>query len=145
MILKMTIGRGVRGVVNYISTPHKTDKPSTAPLFTNMAGRTARELAREVAALRKSKPGLGKAAAHLMLSQDPNDRPLTDGEWERALQLALQGHGAQDAPYAAYLHVDREHQHLHVFFCESDATEPSCRTVKAIERMKRRRVESRQF
>jgi hypothetical protein len=145
MILKMTIGRSARGLLDYTSSAHKTDKPNTAPVFTNMAGRNARELSREVAALRKSKPKLGKAAAHLMLSQDPTDRPLTNREWDRALQIALEGHGAQDVPYAAYLHTDRDHQHLHVFFCESDTTEPSCRTAKAIEKTKRLRVESRQF
>lgn len=116
MILKMVLGRGARGVLDYISTAHKTDKPNTAPLFTNMVGQNARLLAKEIAALRRSKPNLGKAAAHLILSQDPSDRKLTNQEWARALQLALQGHDAQDAPFAAYLHTDREHQHLHCFF-----------------------------
>jgi hypothetical protein len=145
MILKIIVGRGARGVLNYISSAHKTDKPNTAPLFTNMVGKTARELSNEVAALRRSKPKLGKAAAHLILSQDPGDRKLTDKEWARALQLALQGHDAQDAPFAAYLHTDREHQHLHCFFCESGMTEPSCRTAKVTAKTRRLRGALKQF
>jgi hypothetical protein len=145
MILKIVIGRGARGVLDYISTPHKTDTPNTSPMFTNMAGKNARELAREVAALRKSKPRLGKAAAHLMLSQDPGDRKLTHREWERALQLALQGHGAQDAPFAAYLHTDKEHQHLHCFFSGFGTMGQLCRTAKVIEKTKRLRGELRRF
>lgn len=145
MILKMILGRGARGVLDYISTAHKTDKPNTMPLFTNMVGKTACELTREVAALRRSKPKLGKAAAHLILSQDPGDRKLSNAEWSRALQLALQGHGAQDAPFAAYLHTDREHQHLHCFFFGSDTTGQSCRTATATEKTKRPRAASRRF
>lgn len=136
----MIIGRGARGVLNYISTAHKTDRPNTRPNFTNMAGSTARELSKEVAALRKSKPKLGKAAAHLILSHDPSDRPLTEREWSRALQLALQAHGATDAPFAAYLHTDRDHQHLHCFFYASGPTAASCRTAKTTKKMKLRRA-----
>lgn len=145
MILKMIVGRGARGVLNYISTAHKTDRPNTRPNFTNMAGATVRELSKEVSALRKSKPKLGKAAAHLILSQDPSDRQLTEREWARALQLALEAHGATDAPFAAYLHTDKEHQHLHCFFYESDTTDLSCRTAKTTKKTKLLRAGLKQF
>ena len=41
---------------------------------------------------------------------------LSKDEWKRALDLALAEHGAGDALYAAYLHADTDHQHLHVFY-----------------------------
>lgn len=145
MILKIVMGRGARSLLDYISTAHKTDKSCTTPMFTNMAGQNSRELAREVAALRRSKPGLGKVAAHLMLSHDPNDRKLTNKEWERALQLALQGHGAENAPHAAYLHIDKEHQHLHAFFCESDTMDQPCLITKTTTGMPLQHVELKRY
>ena len=65
--------------------------------------------------LRRSKPNLSRAVAHLVLSQDPSDRCLTELEWEHALEIALNERCATNAPYAAYLHTDRNHHHLHVF------------------------------
>lgn len=93
MILKIKTGKGSRGVLNYISA----GAGQAAPMFTNMAGQTPRELAREVAALRSLRPNLGKAAAHLILAHDPGQRPLTEAEWEEALEIALKEHGAEGA------------------------------------------------
>lgn len=112
MILKIKTGRGSRGVLNYISA----GAGQAAPMFTNMAGQTPRELAREVAALRSLRPNLGKAAAHLILAHDPGQRPLTEVEWEEALEIALKEHGAEGVPYAAYMHEEGGGgPHLHCF------------------------------
>ena len=116
MILKIKLGGGARGLLNYISQTSKTTHTHTRPFFSNMAGRTPRELAAEVAALRRLKPNLGKAVAHLSLSSDPADRPLTDEEWKAAVTTALAGHGASQAAFCAYRHQDTEHDHTHVFF-----------------------------
>ena len=128
MILKIVLGKGARGLLNYVSQAsksahhpqqtHKRGEPKqhTSPTFSNFAGTTPRQIAAEFAALRLLKPNLSRAAGHLILSPDPADRALTKVEWQHALQLALQGHGAIGAPYAAYLHSDTELQHLHVFF-----------------------------
>lgn len=121
MILKIKIGGGARGLLNYISQTSKTTHEHTRPFFTNMAGSTPRELAAEVSGLRKLKPNLSKAIAHLSLSADLNDRPLTEDEWRLAISTALTAHGADAAPFAAYQHHDTAHQHTHVFFCESQA------------------------
>jgi len=112
MILKIKTGKGSRGVLNYISA----GAGQAAPTFTNMAGQTPRELAREVAALRSLRPNLGKAAAHLILAHDPNQRPLTEAEWRGALEIALKEHGAEGVPYAAYMHEEGGGgPHLHCF------------------------------
>ena len=119
MILKMIVGRGARGLLNYISRPDKTTLGDTRPFFTNMAGTTPRELAAEVSALRRLRPNLGREVAHLALSSDPRDRRLTEKEWQQAIQTALKIHGADQAAFAAYRHHDAAHDHTHVFFCES--------------------------
>lgn len=116
-MLNMTIGRGVRGVLNYISRPDKTKHDHTRPFFSNMAGETPRELSREAAALRRLRPNLRRVVAHLSLSSDPRDRRLTEEEWKAAVTTALRTHGAQDAAFAAYRHHDTDHDHTHIFFC----------------------------
>ncbi len=115
MILKLKTGKSAGGLLEYISAGANQD----TPLFTNMAGRNPRTLTREVAALRSLRPRLGKACAHLVLSHDPAQRELTVDEWRDALNIALKAHGAQNTAYAAYMHTDKAHQHLHVFFCAS--------------------------
>ena len=115
MILKQVIGRGTRGLLNYISQPIKTDHNHTHPFFTNMAGQTPRELATEVASLRKLRPNLARAVGHLIISNDPRDRFLSDQEMQHVVSLALNQIGAGQAAFAAYRHADTEHQHTHIF------------------------------
>ena len=91
-------------------------KSSAPPTFSNFAGTTPRQIAAEFSALRKLKPNLKKAVGHLILSPGPEDRKLTKDEWKTAMEIALAEHGATDALYAAYLHEDTDHQHLHIFF-----------------------------
>ena len=119
MILKIKLGGGARGLLNYISQTNKTNHSHTRPFFSSMAGQTPRELAAEVASLRRLRPNLVNAVAHLSLSADPKDRPLTDAEWKAAITTALAVHGADQAAFAAYRHHDTAHDHTHVFFCES--------------------------
>jgi Relaxase/Mobilisation nuclease domain len=94
----------------------RLEKASAPPTFSTFSTSTPRQIAAEFSALRKLKPKLGKAVAHLILSPGPEDRALSKDEWKRALNLALAEHGATDAPHAAYLHDDTDHQHLHVFY-----------------------------
>lgn len=119
MIIKQIIGAATLGLVSYISTPAKTGHNNTQPFFSNMAGRSARELSKEVGILRKLRPNLNKAVAHLVLSHDPSDRPLTEAEWKHAISLALKTHGAEEAMFCSYLHKDTDHIHTHTFTCES--------------------------
>lgn len=98
---------GGRGLLTTTSAP---------PTFSTFAGNTPREIASEFAALKKLKPNLKKAFGHLILSPGPQDRMLSKKEWKKALEIALAEHSVNEAPYAAWLHDDTDHQHLHVFF-----------------------------
>lgn len=127
MILKIVLGKGARGLLNYVSRlsksahhpqPVKKGEPKqhAPPIFSTFAGTTPREIAAEFAALRLLKPNLTKAVGHLMLSPGPTDRLLSKAEWQKALNIALDAHGAADAPHAAYPHYDTDDPHMHVFF-----------------------------
>ena len=136
MILKQIIGSGARGLISYLSQASKNAHNHTQPFFTNMAGRSPRELAAEIAALRKLRPALKKAVAHLILSNDPRDRKLTETEWRHAVQIALKGIGAEEAAFAAYWHMDTDHDHIHVFFYGSLQTTKSSVTAITSKRMR---------
>lgn len=116
MILRVIIGSGARGLLSYIAGQSKTGNADDRPFFTNMCGQTVRELSKEISCLRKLRPNLKKAIAHVILSHDPKDRFLTETEWKHAISVALKAHGAEDAPFAAYIHKDTNHQHSHLFF-----------------------------
>ncbi len=90
---------------------------AVAPFLTNLAGRTPREMSREIGVLRRLRPNLKKAVSHLVLSHDPKQRKLTEKEWEEAVRIALDTHGANQAGFAAWRHTDTDHDHLHIFFC----------------------------
>lgn len=86
------------------------------PLFTNLAGRNISELSLEIAAYRSQRPRLKKAGVHLILSHSPEQRELTIEDWREGLDIALKEFGAETAPYAAWLHTEKAHKHIHVFF-----------------------------
>ena len=94
----------------------RIEKPSAPPTFSNFGGTTPRQISAEFRQLRKLKPNLKKAVGHLILSPGPDDRVLSKDEWKVAMDMALAGHGAADAPHAAWLHNDTDHPHLHIFF-----------------------------
>lgn len=89
---------------------------SAPPTFSNFAGTTPRQIAYEFAALRKMKPRLSKAVAHLMLSPGPDDKRLSLDQWKTALEISLAEHGAAGALFAAWIHEDTDHQHLHCMY-----------------------------
>ena len=95
----------------------KGEPRAVAPFFTNMAGRTQRELASEIGILRRLRPNLTKAVSHLILSHDPKQRELTEKEWKEAIQIALHEHGAGDAAMASWIHHDTDARHCHLIFC----------------------------
>jgi hypothetical protein len=111
MIAKIKIGRGFRGLDQYV-----TSKQNAIVLASNMAGQTPRERAREIAGLRSARPDLSKAVGHLILSHDPALPDLTPDQWRVAIEVARQQHDLRDAPFAAVLHSDTDHRHTHLFF-----------------------------
>lgn len=88
------------------------------PTFSNFAGSTPRQISAEFAALRKIKPGLKKAVGHLILSPGPGDRMLSKEEWQKAIDIVLEAHGASETAFAGYLHSDTAFHHCHLFFRE---------------------------
>ena len=98
-------------------TGSKGEPGPVAPFFTNMAGRTQRELAKEIGTLRRLRPNLTKAVSHLILSHDPTQRELTEKEWKAAIQIALNEHGAGEAAFASWIHADTQVRHCHLIFC----------------------------
>ncbi len=85
-----------------------------------MAGKTVKELALEFGQLRKLRPQLGKAVAHIPLSAHPDDRALSDSELaDIANQLAV-GLGYEHCARVVVRHTDTDHQHAHLLICRID-------------------------
>lgn len=112
MILKIKLGAGTGLRLDQ----YVTGKPGAVILATNMAGKTPRERAAELAGLRSAKPDLQKTNGHLVLSHDPLLPDLTPDQWRTAIDIARDAHDMRDAPFCAVLHVDSDHRHVHVFF-----------------------------
>lgn len=141
MILKITKGRGARGLLNYLLQPSKVQAGARV-IDQNLAGKTPRELANEVAVLRRLRPALRRAIGHLVISHDPSQRALNDSDWQRAANIARDVHGFGDAPYLVVRHEETEHQHVHVFFCEYALMDLSFPTPMIGAGMKTRRARS---
>lgn len=120
-ILKIkTNGRSFRGLVSYQSERGANigGTITQLPIFTNMLGRTPRELSREMAVIRRLRPGLNTAVGHLQIC--PSRALKTKEDWVEAVQIAFDAHGIHDAPFVCYLHSEGDgktnHAHLHIAF-----------------------------
>lgn len=80
----------------------------------NMAGKTARELAREFGQLRKLRPTLGRAVAHYSLSLPPDDRHPDDAEWTAIGTRFLREMNFVDCPFVIFRHSENETEHPHI-------------------------------
>lgn len=80
----------------------------------NMAGKTARELAREFGQLRKLRPALGRAVAHYSLSLPPDDRHPDDVEWAVIGERFLNEMNFLDCPFVIFRHSEDETEHPHI-------------------------------
>lgn len=101
-------GRGFRGLAAYLLRGGRG-----AIVAGPMAGRNARELAREFGALRRLNPRLTKAVGHMMLSLSGGEA-LTDAQWNDVARLYVDGMGFSNAPWLGVLHRDTDHEHLHI-------------------------------
>ncbi|PJD00237.1 hypothetical protein GQ37_000980 [Janthinobacterium sp. BJB1] len=108
MIAKAIKGRGFRGVLAY-----DLGKQQARVIDTNMTGRTPRELAQEFGAVRKLRPGLGKAVLHVSLSAAPGEQ-LSDAQWRQIAGRYLAGMGLDDNQYLLTRHADTRHEHVHL-------------------------------
>ena len=116
MIQKVINGKGFRGVLDYLFHGTKKTSPYRGNLIaSNMAGKTPRQLAKEFGTLRKMRPTLGKAVAHISISLSPEDRHLTDIEFSAVAETYLDQMGFDDCPFVVIRHDDTpNYQHIHI-------------------------------
>jgi len=111
----MIKGTGFRGVLDYLLNGTKNSAPNRGQIIvSNMAGTTPRQLSSEFGTLRKMRPALCKAVAHMSISLSPEDRNLTDAEFSQIATEYLNDMGFANCPYVAVRHNDTEHQHIHL-------------------------------
>lgn len=113
MIEKIIKGTGARGLANYLlaEKDHNGDvRPRHDLIGGTLSGRSARELAAEIGALRRMRPNLQKAVGHVSLRVPEGDRVLSDREWAMIGDQWASDMG-MDA-YATVCHGD----HIHILF-----------------------------
>lgn len=108
MIAKMAKGRGFRGALEY-----DLDKQKGRLIASNMASSTPRGLAAEFGAIRRLRPTLGRAVAHVSLSAAPGER-LTDNQWRQIAGRYLKAMGFAGSQFVVTRHADTEHEHIHI-------------------------------
>ena len=109
MITKVIKGKGFEGVASYNLTG-----VGRTMIGGNMAGRTSNELSKEVGQLRKLRPSLDRAVAHLILSAAPEDPYLDSATWCEIAETLLKDLGLQACPHIIVRHSDTDHQHIHI-------------------------------
>jgi hypothetical protein len=110
MIANLEKGRGFRGALNY------NFKNASHLLFTNFAGKNAREMAAETKIARQLRPNLKNAVTHVSLSASPDDPHLTDKQWIEIAERYLLGMGydLEKNQFAIFRHTDKPHEHIHI-------------------------------
>ncbi|MDR7927439.1 relaxase/mobilization nuclease domain-containing protein [Acidithiobacillus thiooxidans] len=113
MIEKIIKGTGARGLANYLLAEKDHNgaaRPRHDLIGGTLSGRSARELAAEIGALRRMRPNLQKAVGHVSLRVPEGDRVLSDQEWAMIGDQWCSDMG-MDA-YATVCHGD----HIHILF-----------------------------
>lgn len=109
-------GRGARGAMEYAA-----GKAGATLLVTNMAGRTPRELAREIGFYRRAAPRCTRPLDFLSISVDPRIGRLTDEQWRTAAAAWLATMDYGDRPFTAWRHCDTDADHIHIAVCRIDS------------------------
>lgn len=86
----------------------------------NMAGRTARELAREFEVFREQRSEIAKPVHHVSLSAALGER-LTVAAWNEIAEKYVRRMGYGHSPYVVIRHIDTEHDHVHIVTSRVDA------------------------
>jgi len=111
VIQKAHIGRGFRGVLNYVCDESAERGHEAAVILeTNMAGRNPRELAAEFGAFRQLNPDLTRAVYHCSLRL-PEGEHLDNAGWAGFSRDYLQAMGFGEVPYVVVQHAG-DHVHL---------------------------------
>ena len=108
MIADIHIGESFEGVVRYAA-----GKEGARVIATNMAGQTVQEWTAEFNAVRKLRPNLRKAVAHVSLSAAPGEH-LSDAQWRKIARRYLRRMGFTHNQYVVTRHTDTEHEHVHL-------------------------------
>lgn len=112
MIATISKGKGARGLLAYlVGNPQQ---PRGIRVAGNMSGRTIRELAAEFGLVRKMRPTLGRAIAHVSLSLPETDRHPSPAEWAAIADAFIGEMGFTDCPWVAFEHTDTDHHHIHL-------------------------------
>lgn len=111
MIQKARIGRGFRGVLNYVFSESAERGHERARILDgNMAGRTPRELAAEFGVFRQLNPDLTRAVYHCSLRL-PSEEWLPAADWREFCRDYLEAMGFGASPYVVVQHAD---DHVHI-------------------------------
>ncbi len=107
MITRPIKGQGFRGLLNYLAEPEHARL-----LGGNMQGQNPRELAREFGLVRRQRPGVRRAVAHMFLRPAPGEF-FSDQEWQSIASYFVSGMGFDESPHVVYLHAE-PHPHIHI-------------------------------
>ena len=102
-------GSGFRGALNYVLAAHKEPELIAG----NMAGESARELAREFDEGRALNPAVGKPLFHGSLTAPPSDR-LSEEQWRRFAERYLERLGYGGSQWVLIRHHDSAQDHVHI-------------------------------
>jgi len=117
VIQKAQIGRGFRGVLNYVfkeSAELGHDDPRI--VGTNMVGETPRALAAEFGLVRVLNPDVSRAVYHCSLRVPEGER-VTEERWGQVSRAYLEGMGFADVPYVVVKHAE---DHVHIIAARID-------------------------
>ena len=110
MIGKLIKGKGARGLAEYLLGPQDMNgdkRPRVAVIGGTMAGRTPRELAAELGELRRLRPGLGVAVAHMSMRLPEGDPVPGDATFAAIADAWAREMGFQH--YVTVSHGDHVH------------------------------------
>ena len=108
-------GQGFRGVLNY--TLDQKRHPDAEVTGGTMAGRSARDLAREFAFTRSLRPDVEGPVFHYVIAYDPGDAELISQNDREAIAHRIQERLGLDAAthdFVRISHLEKTHQHDHI-------------------------------
>jgi hypothetical protein len=115
MIIEVEKRNNFGSLINYCARP-KSDEESIF-LDTNLGARnTPEQLTKQFEGLRRERIDVDKPVWHNILSPSLKDRFLDNEEWFSIIQFYLSGMevAVKNYPYAAYIHLSENHQHIHL-------------------------------
>ena len=124
MIAKISVGRGLRGSLNYDLSP-KNGEPHRAEYIGGTLSGTARQMSSQAAPLRSLRPSIAAPVWRCSLSAEPNDGVLDATKWHQIARDFLRKMGVPPtAAWAAVRHNDRGHDHIHLTLlrCQADGS-----------------------